>query len=196
MEPIILIGGGGHCKSCIDVIEQQGKYKIAGIVDEQDKIGKSVLGYKFIATDDQIGELAQKYNNFLITIGQIKSSEIRIRIFLRLEKLKVNLPVIISPYAYVSKHAIIDKGTVVMHHALVNAGVKIGPNSIINSKALLEHGSTIHSHCHISTSAVINGDVIVKKNSFVGSGAIIREGVLIGKNSFIKADTIVKKDFL
>lgn len=32
-EQIILIGGGGHCKSCIDVIEQEGKYQIAGIVD-------------------------------------------------------------------------------------------------------------------------------------------------------------------
>ena len=32
-EEIILIGGGGHCKSCIDVIEQEGKYQIAGIVD-------------------------------------------------------------------------------------------------------------------------------------------------------------------
>ena len=33
MKKIILIGGGGHCKSCIDVIEQEGKYRIAGIVD-------------------------------------------------------------------------------------------------------------------------------------------------------------------
>ena len=32
-QRIVLIGGGGHCKSCIDVIEQQGVYQIAGIVD-------------------------------------------------------------------------------------------------------------------------------------------------------------------
>jgi len=31
-EKIILIGGGGHCKSCIDVIEQEGRFIIAGIV--------------------------------------------------------------------------------------------------------------------------------------------------------------------
>jgi len=29
---LILVGGGGHCKSCIDVIERQGKYRIAGII--------------------------------------------------------------------------------------------------------------------------------------------------------------------
>jgi hypothetical protein len=26
-------GGGGHCRSCIDVIEQQGRFAIAGIID-------------------------------------------------------------------------------------------------------------------------------------------------------------------
>ena len=30
----ILIGGGGHCKSVIDVIEQEAKFEIAGIVDK------------------------------------------------------------------------------------------------------------------------------------------------------------------
>ena len=34
---IILIGGGGHCKSCIDVIEAEDKFEIAGIVDNDTK---------------------------------------------------------------------------------------------------------------------------------------------------------------
>ena len=37
MKPkIILIGGGGHCKSVIDVIEEENKYIIAGIVDKKE----------------------------------------------------------------------------------------------------------------------------------------------------------------
>jgi FlaA1/EpsC-like NDP-sugar epimerase len=35
MKKIILIGGGGHSKSCIDVIENENKYKIVGIVDKK-----------------------------------------------------------------------------------------------------------------------------------------------------------------
>ena len=34
MSKIILIGGGGHCKSVIDIIEQDNKFKIAGIIDK------------------------------------------------------------------------------------------------------------------------------------------------------------------
>jgi len=32
-KELILIGGGGHCTACIDVIEQEGRFAIAGIVD-------------------------------------------------------------------------------------------------------------------------------------------------------------------
>ena len=58
---LILIGGGGHCKSCIDVIEMQDKYKIAGIVDLPNNIGDKVLGYPIIACDADLDELIRKY---------------------------------------------------------------------------------------------------------------------------------------
>jgi len=34
MKKIILIGAGGHCKSVIDVIEQEARFEIAGIIDK------------------------------------------------------------------------------------------------------------------------------------------------------------------
>ena len=54
MKNLYLIGGGGHCHSCIDVIEQENKYQIKGIFDLPDKIDKEVLGYKVIGTDREI----------------------------------------------------------------------------------------------------------------------------------------------
>ena len=36
-EKLVLIGGGGHCRACIDVIERENKYQIAGIVDIKEK---------------------------------------------------------------------------------------------------------------------------------------------------------------
>jgi len=54
-EKIILIGGGGHCKSCIDVVEQQGKYQIAGIVDLPEKLHQKLLGYEVITCNPRGG---------------------------------------------------------------------------------------------------------------------------------------------
>lgn len=192
--PIILIGGGGHSTACMDVIEAEGKYHIAGIVDKKEKIGTSVLGYGIIAADNRIEELAGKYDHFLVSVGQIKTAETRKRFFFLLENLHVNLPVVISPYAVVSRHAGIDKGTIIMHQALVNAGAVIGKNCILNSKALIEHGVKVGDHCHISTGALINGDVRIGEGCFIGSGAVIREGVHIGEKSVIGAGARIMKD--
>lgn len=193
-QKIILICGGGHCKSCIDVIEQEGKYQIAGIVDLPEKLHQNILGYKIIATDDDLPRLANEYEYFLITLGQIKSPEKRIRIFQTMKELGAKLPVIISPLAYVSKHARIEEGTIVMHHALINAGARIGSNCIINSKALIEHDAVISDHCHIATGAVINGGVKVGRGTFFGSNSVCKEYIEIGENAVIGCGTKIIKN--
>ena len=80
-KQIILVGGGGHCRSCIDVIEQEARFTIRGILDTKDKLNEEVLGYKVIGTDDDIEGLGKECGHFLITLGQIKSAELRVRLF-------------------------------------------------------------------------------------------------------------------
>ncbi len=185
VEQLILIGGGGHCASCIDVIEQEKKYSIAGIVDTKDKIGQKVWGHEVIADDTQLPELTDQYQFFLITIGQIKTAEKRKKIFEILKNHNACLPTIISPHAYVSYSCTIGEGSIIHHQTLLNSGVVIGANCIINSKSLLEHDVRVGDHTHISTGTLINGDVKIGKESFIGSGAVIKQGIEIGKNSII-----------
>jgi sugar O-acyltransferase (sialic acid O-acetyltransferase NeuD family) len=191
-KKIILIGGGGHAKSCIDVIEQENKFEIAGILDIEAKIGQKILGYEIIGTDIDIENLCKEKYCFLITLGQIGSADKRIEIHSKLLKYEAKIATIISPLAYVSRHSKIEQGTIIMHGVIVNAGVCIGENCIINTKALIEHDSQINSHCHISTGVIINGDVTVREGSFVASGAVAKQGIIIEKNSFVKANTVIK----
>lgn len=189
-EKILLVGGGGHCRSAIEVIEQTNKYEIIGIVDIKENVGKKVFDYKIIGCDDDLETILQICKNALITVGHIKSNAVRIKIYNKLKKIGFTLPTIISPLAYVSKHSKIAEGTIIMHHALVNANTKIGKNCIINTKALVEHDCIIEDNCHISTASVINGGVVVNENTFFGSNATSKEYIEI--SGFIKAGSVVK----
>ena len=192
-EKIILIGGGGHCKSCIDVIEQAGIFDIAGIVDMPEKCGQIVLGYPVIGTDADLPVLVKTYKNVLISLGQVKSPTRRIELFNYLKQLNARFPVIQSPLAYVSPHAQIAEGTIVMHHALINVGARVGRNCIINTKALVEHDAVIEDYCHISTGGIINGGVRIGSGTFFGSNAVCKEYIEIGENAVIGCGaTIVK----
>lgn len=192
MKKIILIGGGGHCKSVIDVIEQEGKFKIKGIVDKSELMGSKILGYSVIGTDSDLKNLAGKYEYALITVGQINSSLIRRKLYNQALKVGFKFPTIVSPNAYVSKHSKIGNGTVVMNNAFVNANSFIGDNCIVNSKALIEHDCVVSDHCHISTNAIINGGVHIGSNSFVGSNVTTKNNIKIKNNSFIKAKSLLK----
>jgi len=192
-DQLILIGGGGHCVSCIDVIELENKYRIIGILDQKEKIGHDLMGYTYIGTDEDIPNYIKSNCNFLITIGQIKNPKIRIKLFSFLEENEANIATIVSPRSYVSKHAYVGKGSIVMHDVLINAKSRIGNNCIINNKALIEHGVVIEDHCHISTSAIVNGDCLIKEGTFLGSNSTIQEGAVSEKMDFIKANYLFKR---
>jgi len=192
MKEILLIGGGGHCKSVIDVVEQEGRFKIAGIIDKPDLLGKKTLNYTIIGNDNDLQKLSHKYQYAFISVGQIRSSELRAKLFTLVKKAGFSIPIIISPRAYVSQYATLDEGTIVMHDALINASVKIGKNCIINTKSIVEHDVIIEDNCHISTSTIVNGSVHIGQGTFIGSNSTTKEDIMIQENSFIKAGSVVK----
>lgn len=191
-DKLILVGGGGHCKSVIDVIEQTGIFEIIGITDVQEKIGTTLFGYPILGPDEIIKTLHNNIDAVHITVGMVGISNKRALLFSEFKNAGLKFPVIQSPLAYVSKHAKIGAGTVIMHHAVVNAGAIIGENCIINTKSLVEHDAVIGDHCHIATGAIINGGVIVGNGSFIGSGSVSKQNSVIPENSFIKANSIIK----
>jgi len=188
---IILIGGGGHCVSVIDVIENDNKFNILGILDSNIK-ENNVLGYKILGGDNLISELVNENTYFLITVGQIKSYSTRKKIAKILIENKAKLATIISTLAYVSKHANVGEGSIIMNGAVVNANSTIGKNCIINTKSNVEHGVSIGDFCHLSTCAVINGDSVIENGTFIGSNATISNDVLIKENSIISAGKFIK----
>lgn len=194
MKQILLIGGGGHCRAVIDVIEAHGQFRIKGIVQPKTDGSEPVLNYPILGEDADLPDLLTETPNALLTVGQIKTSTLRRRLYELLKELNAVMPVIISPKAYVSRHAGVEEGTLVMHGAIVNAGARLGRNGIINSQALIEHDAEIGHHCHVSTGARVNGGVIVEDGCFIGSGAVLREGLRIGANSVIGAGCVVTRN--
>ncbi len=188
---LILIGGGGHCKSVIDVAESAG-YTILGILDKPSEVGKKVLAYEVIGSDADMGKYANEAE-FIVTVGQIKSPEVRIRLHQMLADAGCQLATIISPTAHVSKYATVGEGTVVMHQAVVNADAKIGKGCIINTMANIEHDAIIGDYSHISTGAMVNGECKVGERSFIGSQAVLANCISVGADIVVGAGSLVRK---
>ncbi len=193
-QTVILIGGGGHCTAVLDVLEKNNTFLVKGIMDKKQKIGQHVLGYPIIAADEEIQEMILQYPNYLITIGHTKDSSIRAGFYERVKQVGGQFIILISPLAYISTHAVIQEGTVVMHQAMINAGATVGRNTIVNSKALIEHHAQIGDHCHIATGAIVNGACQVGDHTLIGSGAVVRQGIRIAPHIIVGAGAVVVSD--
>lgn len=188
---LILIGGGGHCKSVIDVAESAG-YNILGILDMPEEVGKPVLDYTVIGTDDDIPQYTDKAE-FIITVGFIKNPSIRVRIYDKVKQAGGKLATIVASTAHVSRYATLGEGTVVMHLAVVNAGAKIGENCIINTFCNIEHDAVIGAQCHISTGTMVNGDCKVGERVFIGSQSVLANGITVEEDIIVGAGSVVRK---
>ena len=193
-ESLILIGGGGHARACLDVIWSEQKFKVVGIVDLSDLVGTEVLGVPVIGTDADIPSLVTSSVSFLISLGQLTSSEPRMHIHCRLRALGARMPTIVAPTASVSPWAIVGEGTIVMHMALIGPGARIGENCIINTRALVEHDSEVGDHSHVSTGAIVNGNCRIGSGVFIGSSAVLKQGVQIGDRSVVGMGSCVRQN--
>ena len=191
-RPLILIGGGGHCKSVIEVAESVG-YEIKGILDMPDEVGKEVLpGHKVIGTDDEIPSYVEECD-FVVTVGFIKNPTLRIKLYNKVKTAGGRLATIIASTAYVSKYAELGEGTVIMHHAFVNAGAKIGDNCIINTFVNIEHDAVVGNQCHISTGTMVNGECKIGENCFIGSQSVCANCIEIASDIIVGAGSVVCK---
>lgn len=195
MKSILLIGGGGHCKSVIDTIRSKRKYNIVGILDLKEKVGEQINGVEVIDTDDSLESYfinGVKYA--FLTLGSIGNTELRESLYLRANNIGFQFPNIIDETSIVSNIIKIGCGNFIGKGAIINNSVEIKNNCIINTGSIIEHDCIIDSFCHIAPGVTMSGSVSVGANTHIGSASTIIQSINIGKNSMIGAGSVVVKN--
>lgn len=194
MSKLVLVGGGGHCKSVLDVIKTQNRYEEVLILDKSQHVGERLLGYEIIGTDDMLMELLEQgVHHAFITVGGIGNAFIRSKLWDMLKKYHFHLPNIIDQSAVIARDVELGSGIFIGKNAVINSQVMIDDFSIINTAAVVEHGCKIGKLAHVSVGAVLCGDVTVQTGAFIGANSTVIQGKVIGSNSIIGAGcTIVK----
>ena len=190
-KQIILVGGGGHAKACLDVIESDSFWHLKGYLDVKQTLSDT-YGLAYLGSDSEASKFVHEAQ-FLITVGQLGFSPIREKLYNDLKKLNAEFAIVKAINSIISKKAIIGCGTIVMYGAILQADTSVGENCIINDRVLIEHDSTIGNHCHISTGVIINGGVRIGNRVFIGSGSVLRNGITIGDNCVIGMGSVVTK---
>ncbi len=195
MNKLVLIGGGGHCKSVLDTIIRSKKYDDIVIVDPNIPVEKTILGKKVVGSDVILKDLKmQGFNDAFVTVGNIDNCLLRIKLANIAAKLGFHFPVIIDPSAVVSSSANIGEGTFVGKLCVINADTVIGSHCIINTGAIVEHDSRIGNFVHTSVGSVLCGGCHIGDESFIGANSTVIQEIRIGKKVVIGANSTILKN--
>lgn len=190
---LLLIGGGGHCRSVLDCLMSLGEYSQIGIVDN----GKAVsdLGISIVGSDGDLPELMRNgWTSAFITVGSIGPTGIRRRLYHLIKTSGFHIPVITDPTAVIAKNVEIKEGAFIGKCTVINASSRIGNCAIINTGAIVEHDCYIGDFSHISSGATICGQVRIGNDTHIGAGTVVRQGITIGSGTLIGAGSVVVKD--
>jgi len=191
-KKIVLIGGGGHCKSVLDSLLRNSEYDEIVITDNDIPVDSTIMGCRVAGNDDVLSDLlASGFTDAFITVGSIKSTKVRHILFEKAESIGFNMVNIIDKSAVVSEYAKLGKGIFIGKCTIVNADATIGDEAIINTNSVIEHECAVGSFTHISVGAKLCGNVKIGNDSLIGAGSVVIQGIEIGNNVIIGAGSTV-----
>ncbi|MEG0379069.1 MAG: acetyltransferase [Eubacterium sp.] len=192
MKQLLLIGGGGHCKSIIDSLSQNTAFEVVGILDTSEKVGTFINGIEIIGVDDDMEKWFVKGVHLaFITLGSVGNTALRQKLYEKAKTIGFQFPIVQDPTAIVSKETTIGEGTFIGKGTIVNASVQIGKNAIINSGAIVEHDSTIGDYCHLAPGSTFSGNVTIGAHTHVGTNATVIQEIEIGEHTVIGGGSVV-----
>jgi sugar O-acyltransferase (sialic acid O-acetyltransferase NeuD family) len=194
-KKLLLIGGGGHCKSVLDSLLPINQYSEIGIIDKKENIAKTILGIPIIGSDDDLLELYKEgYHYAFVTVGSVNVPKLRVKLFKMIEEIGYEISNIVDLSANISNSIKIEKGVFVGKNVVINVGSSIGKGTIINTASIIEHDCVIGQFSHIAPGAVLCGEVQVGSNTHIGAKSVIKQQVKIGSNTIIGMGSVVLHD--
>lgn len=161
-KSLLIIGAGGHGKVVKEVAEAVGYDKIAFLDDNSaEAVGKIADSKQFV----------QEYQAAFVGIG---NNKFRNELLQRLEQEGYEIPILLHPTAYISKTAVIGKGTVVEPKAIVNANSRVGLGCIISVGAIVDHDVVLEDCVHVNAGAICKAGSRIKAFIKVDTGEIIQ----------------------
>ena len=203
-KSILILGGQGGAKMCIDAIRSKNEYEIIGIIDPELKVGDLISDVPILGGENLLNILLKKgIDKIVVSFSSLKNLKFRSRKIEILKAIGFRFPNIIHSAANIEPSSSLGEGNIILASSIIGSCCVIGNFNYINTGAIICHDAIISDNNHFAPNSVIAGRVLVESNSLIGinvstfydirigSNVIINNGVSVNNN--IDDFTILKK---
>lgn len=196
MNPVLVIGAGGHATVLADALLNAGE-AVLGFTDENTALhGRAAYGLRVLGSDAQVLATCTPEGVRLVNgIGGVGVSGLRRKIQQQLEDQGWQFVGVRHESSVVSQRATVDATVQLLALCAVQIGATIGRGCIINTGAIVEHDCSLGEYVHVAPGAVVCGDVHIGDGSHIGAGAVLKQGIRLGPRTLVAAGAVVTRDF-
>ncbi len=196
LQPLVIVGAGGHGREVLDVVEAVGGYRVLGFVDDgsPDEALLSARGQRLLGGRSELDDLAATAGWLVVVVG-IGDAGVRARVVAGLPWGRVrSADPLVHPDATVGSRCSLGEGTVVAAGARLTTNVTVGAHCYVGPNAAIGHDVVMEDAATIYPGAVLSGNVHVGRAATVGAGAAVRQGLLIGDGAMVGLGAAVVTD--
>ena len=185
-EKLLLVGAGGFGRVVLEHASQQ--FECVFLDDGDVAVIDGVL---VIGKTNMMERFFPEYKLLLVTIG---NNRLRERLYKSAKDIGYVFPNIIDPSVYISDHALIGNGCVILNNAVVQNNAKIGNGCILNPGVEAHHDSTIGNYCLIYTNSVVRSLTHVGDRVWIGSTATVATSAIVPDDTIIEDGAVYKTE--
>lgn len=195
MIPIVLFGASDQCRHTLDIIEQEGRYRVVGIFDTVKPPGTRVDGYPVLGYLEKLPEAMRdlQVQGGLIAIGD---NFIRRKVAREIEAAVPDFPFVstIHPSAIIGKQVQIGAGCTIMEGVVINNTSILGKHCNLWTRSSLDHDSTMEDFASFSPGVVTGGRAFIGECSVMGIGSTLLHYRSVGRHCVIGGGSLVNRD--
>lgn len=195
MEPVLVVGAGGHARAVLEAIRAAGVYRVVGLIDSFQPVGTVRFGYRVVGGEADIPRLLDEsaLEGVVLAVGDNFQ---RAAFWARIQAAapEARLRGVIHPAAVVAPDVALGAGAVILPGAVVVSGSRIGQGSLINTSASLDHDGEMGAWASLAPGVVAGGCVCIGARAWIGLGARIIQQVKVGADTVVGAGSLVLQD--
>lgn len=185
IEPLYVIGAGGHGKVVLDVLACTARRPVVLCDDDQRRTGQVVLGHRVMSRDTVTIKAG---NAFHPAIGD---GSIRQSVSASLLKAGAVLTSVVHPQAAISAYSSIGNGSFIAAQAVISSDARLGAGVIVNHGAIVDHDCIVGDFAHVAPNATLGGGAEIGTLALIGAGATVLPGVRVGAGAIIAAGATI-----
>jgi sugar O-acyltransferase (sialic acid O-acetyltransferase NeuD family) len=190
-RPLVIIGSGGHACCLLDVARLAG-FNAIGFIDRTREAGEVVNGLPILGGDELL--LDESFiGRHLFAVG-IGNPRARRRYGELLLEKGADCPAIVNPSSFVSAHASLGRGVLLMGMNAVNHGARLDDFVALDWQVTIGHGAHLGMAAFAGPGSRVAGDVSCGEEAYLGLGCQVIEQMRIGRGSLIGAGSTVTRD--